>query len=129
MSIYRGFQIVVTPALRGAGEEPVMQKALEKRFPGCIVEFGAPDSLHGRLAVYPTPAMKAVVAIDAKAGQTSDKGDAGPSPARHRGAQGLGLSGTERISGSPLAVHPSTTRCPQTKSGKRRALRTMAWGT
>ena len=69
MSIYRNFQIVVTPALRDGGEEPVMQRVLEERFPGCSVEFGAPDSLHGRLAVYPTTAMKAAIVIDSKTGK------------------------------------------------------------
>ncbi len=69
MSIYRGFQIVVTPALRDAGQEAEMQRVLEERFPGCIVEFGAPDSLHGRLAVYPTPAMKAMAGTDPKSGK------------------------------------------------------------
>ena len=70
MSPYQGFQIVVTPALRDAGEELAMQKALKERFPGCTVEFDKPDSLHGRLAVYPSLAMKSASMFDPKSGKT-----------------------------------------------------------
>ena len=65
--------IVVTPALRDGGEEPAMQAALEKRFPECLVEFTAPDGLHGRLSVYPSPAMREFEKVNATVGKPEER--------------------------------------------------------